>query len=487
MAESTPSKKHLGKKATESMEDWDSLDIGECKWTPSGKYFAGALKSGAEGLVLKIWKLHRSDVDEWVLIPIKTHRIDGPQSNRQSSGKCLKRKYSRFIEVSSWDDGENKFAIVFFSLHDCSEHTSFVDALCIWKSEIDKTDSADEIIDLTHLIPSRNTELYGNERQMMISSDGSTLMCSFGSSGRGQPQLVIVKNPLDRSKVRLFNHSLDSQAKIAIMAPDSRLISLCGNEITFLELNARHSASNPVMGSVVLNDEVWGYPHPFRFLRKSDPNSNNLLYVLGNTISCFQIEYSLAGVAAAAESSASYRPPSVVPFFRIEVSRDLTIGWLCEDPHLPVLYALFYALKRSVHHVELHCFDLSHLRPINRSEDSCAQFELDSTHTSCIWSHPSGRLSARHQLEANPRFPVLAVVEWDGPTFKVSLVDATAAYVRLRYIPSLQTLALRQLLSQPALYEAERHSGRLPDTLHQLLSRPINFPSPTALVRLNNL
>ena len=402
-------------KSAESMEDWHSLDIGECKWTPSGKYFAGALKSGAEGLVLKIWKLHRSDVDEWVLIPIKTHRIDGPQSNRQSSGKCLKRNYTRFIEVSSWDDGENKFAIAFLSLHHCSQHTSFVDALCIWKSEIDKTDSADEIIDLTHLIPSTNSELYGNNRQITLSSDGSTLVCSFGSFGRGHSELLIIKDPFDQCKVHLFRHQRMSHAQVVTMAPDSRLISLWGgNEITFLELNADRSASNPVMGSVVLNDAVWGYPHPLRFLRKSDSNSNNFLYVLGNTISCFQIEYSLAGVAAAAESSDSYRPPSVVPFFRIQVSRDLEFGWLCEDPHLPV----FYALKRSVNPVELHCFDLSHLRLINRSEDSCAQFELDSTHTSCIWSHPSGRLSARHQVEANPRFPFWQSSNGMGPRSK---------------------------------------------------------------------
>ena len=472
----TIKKRHLSTKAAASLEDWGSLDIGECKWTSSGKFFVGAFNSEAEGLLLRVWSLQCSAIGEWELLPAKSYQLNDIQFKCPVDG--CPNGGERLFEMSSWDDGEKGFAVAFLSLHSSSKHNSRVDNLCIWKSEIDKPDSVDEIIDLTHLIPSY--ELYGGFRQLTLSPDGSTLVCSLPNFGE-DPELLIIKNPLDRNNLRLFHHSLEPFAHIITWAPDSRLLAVWGgSQITFLEVNADVTSNRPIIGSVVLEEQVWGYPHPLRFLRKSSLDSNNFLYVLGNTIKCFQIRFNSAEFAASAgASSATYRPPSIVPFFSIQVNRYLEFGWLCEDPHLPV----FYALKRSAHPVELHCYSLNHLRLLTQeSGDNFPRFELDKSHTSRIWQHPTGHLSGRHQLEANPRFPVLGVVEWEGPTFKVTCVDTSVASVRLRFVASLQTLALRALLSRPALYEAERHAGRLPNTLHDLLSRPINFPSITALV-----
>lgn len=483
-------KQNRSKNTADPIEEWHSLDIGECKWTTSGKFFAGGWKD-KEGITLKVWSLQRTAFSDWFFLPIKSILMDGPHPtrNNSSSENCSKDQRSLFIETSGWDDGDKNVAIAFLSIHNCSKHTSHVDYLRICKSQVDKYDSTDEIINLFTLFPANNPNNFlhmsGDHRQISFSPDGCSLLCSLPRV-ESFSELFIFKNPLDSSKVRLICHVVDSLTQIAIWSPDSRLIALWGNgRITFLEVNTDASAPNQILGSVMLNETVWGYPHPLRFLRKSNPNSNNFLYVLGNTINCFQIHFSSGIAETAAAASPSYSPPSIVPFFRVQVSSALEFAWLTEDPHLPV----FYALKRSVRPAELHCFALDHLRLVEQSDDSSVHFELDASHTSSLWTHPlpSGRLSSRHQLEANPRFPVLGVVEWDGPTFKVTLVDTGEASVRLRFVTSLQTLALRALLSQPARYESERHSGRLPKTLHELLSHPINFPSATALIHCRSV
>ena len=353
-------------KATESLKDWRSLDIGECKWTQSGKFLAGAMNSGAEGLVLRVWSLHCSAVGGWDLLPVKSHQLNATQLYPIPVDECSKGQGKRFVEVSSWDDGEKSFAVAFLSLHSCPQHKSRVDYLCIWKSEVDKPDSADEIIDLTHLIPSYN--MYGRFRQITLSPDGSTLLCSLPGFGGENPELLIIKNPLDRNNLRMFRHSLESFAQITTWAPDSHLLAIWGgSQITFLEVSADPTSPNPIVGSVVLDEHVSGYPHPLRFLRKSSLDSNNFLYVLGNTINCFQIRYNSSEFAA----SADFRPPSIVPLFKIQVSDDLEFGCLCEDPHLPV----FYALKRSAQPVELHCYSLNHLRRVTQeSGDAFARF-----------------------------------------------------------------------------------------------------------------
>ena len=64
------------------------------------------------------------------------------------------------VEVSFWDDGEKGFAVAFLSIQSYPDHKSGVDCLGIRKSEVDKSDSADEIIDLTHLIPSDHMLLW---------------------------------------------------------------------------------------------------------------------------------------------------------------------------------------------------------------------------------------------------------------------------------------------------------------------------------------
>lgn len=474
--------------------------FGECKWTPSGKFFTGVLKLVADGLVLKIWSLHRTIVGVWELLPIKTLQIDETQCNPHLDSKCLEEHNFHEIEYSLWDDGENNLAVALFSMHATSptSNDSVIDYLHIRKSQLDKSDSADEIIDLTDLIPLSESDMISPNCVVTLSPDGLTLICSLRNCN-----LLIFKNPLDSNNVHLYRYRYSSH--IISWAPDSILIAIFSLiNLTFLELNAEHSSPDPVMGSVKINASETelnvsvfppGYGH--QFLRQSNPNSNKFLYAVGNTLNCIQIDYSSTSFAEASNelSTAAYRPPTVVPLFQIQVSSLLEFEWLFEDPHLPVL---FYALKRYQDNymfweiykerletvaeveleVELHWSALSHMRLISKPEDTLKKFKLDTTHT----KHTALYTKRRHHFEGNPRFPVLGVIKWDGPTFMTDLIDTSDASIFLHFVPPLQTLALRALLSYPTLYEAECLSGRLPQTLHERLSRPINFPSVTALI-----